>query len=42
MTNVELGVDLFFAQLVLWPAYLSAGFTWLVSGRRNVGTLPAT
>ncbi|GAB3267000.1 hypothetical protein [Nocardioides dilutus] len=31
--NAELGVDLFFAQLVLWPAYVSAGFAWLISYR---------
>jgi hypothetical protein len=31
--NVELEVDLFFAQLVLWPAYVAAGFAWLVSYR---------
>ncbi len=39
--HVELGVDLFFAQLVLWPAYVAAGFAWLVSGRPRVG-VPAT
>jgi hypothetical protein len=33
--NVELGVDLFFAQLVLWPALGAAGFAWLIAGRRS-------
>jgi len=31
--DLETGVDVFTAQLVLWPALLGAGFGWLVYGR---------
>ena len=40
--NAALGLDLFFAQLVIWPACLGAGFAWLVAGRRNVGPVSTT
>ena len=33
--DAELGLDLFFAQLVIWPALAAAGFAWLVAGRRS-------
>ena len=32
--DLETGVDVFTAQLVLWPALLGAGFGWLVVGRQ--------
>lgn len=33
--DLETGVDVFIAQLVLWPALLGAGFGWLVVGRTS-------
>jgi hypothetical protein len=33
--DAELGFDLFFSQLMLWPALFAAGFAWLIARRRS-------
>jgi hypothetical protein len=36
--DLETGIDLFFAQLVLIPALIGAGFAWLISYRTRTRT----